>query len=348
MQPPAHLSGAENPTQASRRLSCINEERENSEAALGEVSPDTEETEANIASDPEMEGLQLLLHQFAQSQREERRLRTQEFAEERRLRTREFSTMMGVLHPPAGASHSPAAQPLVRNAPNFTKYDGKCDHGAVAQFIHQFVAHFLLAKITDQQDKVHLAAPHLIGEAVPWWQHWSELHTDPLTKLSQYDWDTFVSDFKQRFLPHQFLTDLEDEFAVLMQKGLPIVVYSNKLLTLTQQIGTPEKEKLRAFIRGLDSSIKYPIRNLNPKSYEEALALAQNKELELNGGKPKQATGGSANSQGANKNQAEKGKNGKPKQTPDEKEKAGVLGGFLSRRSGEHIWQSRDVSIATP
>lgn len=67
-------------------------------------------------------------------------------------------------------------------------------------------------------------------------------------------------------------------------EGMPIV-------TSAQQIRTPDKEKLRAFVRGLDSSIKYAIRNLNPKSYEEALALAQNKELELNGGKPKQLLG---------------------------------------------------------
>lgn len=114
---------------------------------------------------------------------------------------------------------------------------------------------------------------YLTGKVVPCWQHWSELHTDPSTKLPQYDWDTFVSDFKQRYLP-RFLTALEDEFALLTQKGMPIVIYSNKLLTLAQQIGTPDKEKLRTFIRGLNSSIKYVIRNLNPKSYEEALALA--------------------------------------------------------------------------
>ena len=203
--------------------------------------------------------------------------------------------MMGMFHPNAGASHSTSVQPLARNAPNFTKYDGKCDHGAVTQFIHQFVAHFPLAKITDQQDKVHLAASHLTGEAVPWWQHWSELHTDPSTKLLHYDWDTFVSDFKLRFLPSQFLTALEEEFVALTEKGMPIMTYSNKLLTLAQQIGAPDKEKLRAFVRGLDSSIKYAIRNLNPKSYEDALALAQNKELELNGEKPKQAAGGSSN-----------------------------------------------------
>ena len=94
---------------------------------------------------------------------------------------------MGMLRPTAGASHSTTVQPLVRNAPNFTKYDGKCDHGAVTQFIHQFVAHFPLAKITDQQDKVHLAVPQLTREAVPWWQHWSELHKDTSTKLLKFD-----------------------------------------------------------------------------------------------------------------------------------------------------------------
>ena len=74
---------------------------------------------------------------------------------------------------------------------------------------------------------------------------------------------------------------------MLQYKGMLVMSFSNKLLTLAQQIGTPEKEKLRAFVRGLDSSIKYCTRNLNPKTYDEALALMQNKELELNGGKLK-------------------------------------------------------------
>ena len=111
-------------------------------------------------------------------------------------------------------------------------------------------------------------------------------------------------------------------------------------------IGTLEKEKPRAFTRGLDSSIKYSIRNVNPKTYEEALALAQNKELELNGGKPRQAAGGSANSQGGHKNQADKaqadkGKKAKPKQTLDEKQKVGVLGGFLSEERNAYMAEQR-------
>ena len=245
---------------------------------------------------------------------------------------------MAAIKAPSASSSSAAVQPLVRNSPNFTKYDGKCDHSAVNQFIHQFVAHFPLAKIKDPQDKVHLAAPHLTGEAVPWWQHWAAQHTDPLTHSPHYDWDTFVSDFKQRFLPPQYLTALEDEFADHKQKGMPVLNYSNKLLTLAQQIGATEKEKLRTFTRGLDASVKYAIRNLNPKTYEEALALAQNKELELNGGKPKQVAGGNSSQTNQGKGQNNKDKNGagksntnnKPKLTPDEKAKAGVLGGFLT------------------
>ena len=84
--------------------------------------------------------------------------------------------------------------------------------------------------------------------------------------------------------------------------------------------------------------IKYAIRNLNPKSYEEALALAQNKELELNGGKPKQAAHSSTTSSGGKSTITEPkrpepnklGKPKKPKQTPDEKAKAGIEAGFLT------------------
>ncbi|MCO5568092.1 hypothetical protein L7F22_021788 [Adiantum nelumboides] len=247
---------------------------------------------------------------------------------------KELSELVAAIKAPHTPSSITAVQPLVRNSPNFTKYDGKIDHGAVNQFIHQFVAHFQGAKIKDPQDKVHLAAPHLTGEAITWWQHWADKHTDPLTHTTKFQWDIFVSDFKQRFLSPEYLTALEDEFAGLKQKGMPVLSYSNKLLTLTQQIGSTEKEKLRAFSRGLDASIKYGVRNLKPATYEEALALAQNKELELNNGKPKQPTSSTSSLQTNGKSQANKTAKpntpSKPKMTPDEKAKAGVIGGYLT------------------
>lgn len=91
-------------------------------------------------------------------------------------------------------------------------------------------------------------------------------------------------------------------------------------------------------MRGLDSSIKYAIRNLNPKSYEEALALAQNKELELNGCKPRQAAAssytpysGKSSTPDMKKQDSNKiGPLKKPKMTLDEKAKVCIEGGFLT------------------
>ncbi|MCO5549454.1 hypothetical protein L7F22_002925 [Adiantum nelumboides] len=143
---------------------------------------------------------------------------------------------------------------------------------AESRHLHHFQPGFVFAAVSA------LA----ISRAVTWWQHWANKHTDPLTHTTKFQWDIFVSDFKQRFLPPEYLTALEDEFAELKQKGIPVLSYSNKLLTLAQQIGSTEEEKLRAFSRGLDASIKYSIRNLKPATYEEALALSPNKELELN------------------------------------------------------------------
>ncbi|MCO5553051.1 hypothetical protein L7F22_006572 [Adiantum nelumboides] len=204
---------------------------------------------------------------------------------------------------------------------------------ALSQHNHWFKTHQTLPSMMDPQDKVHLAAPHLIGEAVTWYQHWADKHTDPLTHTTKFHWDIFVSDFKQRFLP-EYLTALEDEFAELKQKGMPVLSYSNKLLTLAQHIGTTEKEKLRAFSRGLDASIKHGVRNLKPATYEEALELAQNKELELNNGKPKQPTSSTSSQQTNGRSQANKTAKpntpSKPKMTPDEKAKTGVIGGYLT------------------
>ena len=153
---------------------------------MDEEVADTTAAEDKVSnhSSSDKEALQMSLDRFSSDQRAERE-----------LRSHEFQTLMGLLRLAAGTAGA-SALPLVRNTPNFTKYDGKCDHSVVNQFIHQFVAHFPLAKITDPQDKIHLAAPHLTGEAVPWWQHWSQLYRDSSAKMPQYDWDMFVANFK--------------------------------------------------------------------------------------------------------------------------------------------------------
>lgn len=76
--------------------------------------------------------------------------------------------------------------------------------------------------------------------------------------MPKYDWDTFISDFKRlirysrktqtqsvkmgviwefifsikKFLPPQYLIALEDDLGEFNQKGMPVLSYSNKLLTL--------------------------------------------------------------------------------------------------------------------
>ncbi|MCO5560168.1 hypothetical protein L7F22_013775 [Adiantum nelumboides] len=94
--------------------------------------------------------LQQLLEQFEKAPFLERRLRKQELLE-----------FMAAIKAPHTPSSITATRPLVRNSPNFTKYDVKIDHGAVNQFIHEFVAHFPLAKIKDPHDKhAKVMGPH--------------------------------------------------------------------------------------------------------------------------------------------------------------------------------------------
>ena len=69
--------------------------------------------------------MQLMLEQFEKAHRQERRLRKQEISE-----------LVAAIKTPGAPRSSTSVQPLVRNSPNFTKYDGKCDHGVVNQFIH--------------------------------------------------------------------------------------------------------------------------------------------------------------------------------------------------------------------
>ncbi|MCO5584031.1 hypothetical protein L7F22_037952 [Adiantum nelumboides] len=59
----------------------------------------------------------------------------------------------------------------------------------------------------------------------------------------------------------EYLTALEDEFAELKQKGMPVLSYSNKLLTLAQQIGSIKKKttSLRSRVGCLKQSVRHEL-----------------------------------------------------------------------------------------
>lgn len=73
------------------------------------------------------------------------------------------------------------------------------------------------------------------------------------------------------------------------------------------------------------------MQNLNPETYEKALALVQNKKLELNGSKPKQVASGNSSLTNQGKDQTIKDEKGKLsptwkwRMTPNKKTKLSVI-----------------------
>lgn len=103
---PARGLGADTTARPTPKLSPIDEEH--TEEIMDEDSLDAVEIDrASHRSTNKIKALQLLLNQFDKSQ-----------CEDRKLRTQEFQALMGMLRLAARAS---SIQPLVRNAPNFTK-----------------------------------------------------------------------------------------------------------------------------------------------------------------------------------------------------------------------------------
>lgn len=161
----------------------------------------------------------------------------------------QFQHTLSSVSPPIGATSQTAVTSTIvnRTQPKFSKYDGKCDHLAVNQFIHQFNAYFPLVKPTNPHDKVHVAASHLTGEVVTWWQHWS-------------------MDSNRTVHP-----------CLSFQVRLSLQHSSQGYLS-----------RLRWINSFVDWILTFTVRNFESNSYDWVLTLAQNEEMKMNGGKPKQ------------------------------------------------------------
>ena len=186
----------------------------------------------------------------------------------------------------------------------------------------------------------------------------------PLT----YVWADFRDALTARFLPPRYLKGLKDDYRALSQNGRPVMAYANRVSQLGGQLRKSDEDKLEAFLFGLDVLIKYDVEADDPKTFDEAVRLAQLQELKHNKGKPKsvssspssvdsarsgngagnankqspKSTPSQSNSSQSNSSQSnssanakDKGKGkekaDKPTLTPDEKVAQGIIGGTLSK-----------------
>ena len=63
--------------------------------------------------------------------------------------------------------------------------------------------------------------------------------------------------------------------------------YANRVFHLGGQLRKSDEDKLEAFVFVLDTIIKYDVEADDPKTFDEAVRLAQLQELKHNKGKPK-------------------------------------------------------------
>ena len=244
----------------------------------------------------------------------------------------------------------------------------------IFSWIHQFTAYFATTK-KSSNSKVLLAAMYLSGDAINWYQSWQEAQLKAHDEHSSssfadvplsYSWDDFIEKLKERFMPPQYIDRLKEDWRALKQNDTPVMSFSNKILQLGVQLRKSDEDRLESFLFGLDEYIKYDVRVMRPRDFNDVVLITLEQEMKHNKGKPKvvnkdsssttQTTqsqpNGKNNGKGnsstssfpsspspnTQKNQGNSNQNNKDKAkapaaaplTPDEKAAKGIIGGWLN------------------
>ena len=270
----------------------------------------------------------------------------------------EFERLATTIVEATKASAGPST--LLSEKIQFSKYDGKMDSTVLYSWLHQFNAYFSVTPKTDN-NKVLLASMHLSGDAILWYQEWTDRmrfeHAAEHAETSLFErappfsfsWDVFQKDLKTRFHPPQYLDRLEDDFRAVKQNNAPVLTYANKVMHLGVQLWKSDKERLGAFLYGLDLLIKFDVQTQCPDTMAEAMRMAQLQEMKHNHGKLKTDSTDSfkkktGNGNGQGKNSPAQGKGDKssetkgkaqdsntPQLTPDQKATHGIFGGKIPK-----------------
>jgi hypothetical protein len=127
-----------------------------------------------------------------------------------------------------------------------------------------------------ENKKVSFATGTLIQDALSWWN--ATVQTLGATTAYQLLWTEFKTKILKKYCPRSELRKLEDEFYVLVVKGVDLRAYNRRFQELKVLCPSmvPDLEKtLEKYVEGLPRSIEGDVTSSNPPTLEAAMELAQ-------------------------------------------------------------------------
>jgi hypothetical protein len=145
--------------------------------------------------------------------------------------------------------------------------------GAVEKFIFDCEQYFLGMHVPDDR-RVFFASGLLDGVYKTWWRHACTIAQQSGTLEALFEWDAFRRELLARFTVVNASRHARDKLANLKQDG-SVRSYAQKMQELFLQVpGMQDDELMDRFIRGLKSWTRMEVTMREPRSFDEAVKLA--------------------------------------------------------------------------
>ncbi|GJQ95391.1 putative reverse transcriptase domain-containing protein [Tanacetum coccineum] len=127
-----------------------------------------------------------------------------------------------------------------------------------------------------EEDKVKFVVCTFEGRALTWWNE--NVHTLGLVNANSIPWNEFKAMMTTEYCPATEIQRIEQELWTLTLKGDDIEGYNNRfheLALMFHELMTPEKKKIKRYIRGLPERIKANVSSSKPTNLHDAINMAR-------------------------------------------------------------------------
>ncbi|XP_024992449.1 uncharacterized protein LOC112526393 [Cynara cardunculus var. scolymus] len=128
----------------------------------------------------------------------------------------------------------------------------------------------------DEGQKVKFGSQMLRGAALTWWN--IVISTIEVTELTKMIWTTFKKKVMEEYCNEQEMDRIEEEFRTLKKGNLSVRDYTRlfmEKLNLVGHVAPTEKDKMKAYLKGLPADMMIMVRNSRASTLREAIEEAK-------------------------------------------------------------------------
>ncbi|XP_024977113.1 uncharacterized protein LOC112514741 [Cynara cardunculus var. scolymus] len=172
------------------------------------------------------------------------------------------------------------------------EFVGSDDHVACMNWLQEIEQAFRACEC-DEGQKAKFGYQMLRGAALTWWN--IVISTIEAQELAKMSWTTFKEKVLEEYCNEQEMDRIEEEFRTLKKENLSVRAYTRlfmEKLNLVGHVAPTEKEKMKAYLKGLPADMMVMVRNSRASTLREAIEEAKVMETVFSKGKEEKVASG--------------------------------------------------------